>query len=71
MRVNLVIKIYYWLPKYLSNFVFGNQEIPAFNGNSRKEQDPERIKFERERAAEQKLVIQNTKRPYTTIRKRS
>jgi hypothetical protein len=39
--------------KYLSNFVFGAQEIPAFNGNQRKEKDPERIKFERERAAEQ------------------
>jgi hypothetical protein len=44
--------------KYLSNFVFGAQEIPAFNGTKRKEMDPERIKFEREREAEQNARYQ-------------
>jgi hypothetical protein len=38
--------------KYLATFVFGDQNIPAFNGTKRKEQDPERIEFERQRAAE-------------------
>jgi hypothetical protein len=44
--------------KYLSNFVFGAQEIPAFNGTARKEKDPERIKFEKERQEEQEARYQ-------------
>ena len=44
--------------KYLSNFVFGNQEIPAFNGTARKEKDPERIKFEQERREQEEQRFQ-------------
>jgi hypothetical protein len=44
--------------KYLSNFVFGAQEIPAFNGTARKEKDPERIKFEQERREQEEQRFQ-------------